>query len=692
MMQSLAAFLALGLVFAAFPLWGAEAPASLHPAVLLVDADGTPVVKSGRPVSPMHSCGKCHDTRYIAAHSYHVSLGSDERSAVGSVAQRRAWDYSPGSFGRWNPLTYRYLTPPGDGRLDLGVAEWVQLQGWRHVGGGPAVYGHRGSEASTSVASAAPPGAGIDPDRQVVDAATGEPRAWDWQQSGVAEMNCFLCHSPHPDNAARIQELADGRFQWAATATLAGTGVVRKAAEGWEYVAEAFDGDGNVSAERLGIRPPTSLHCGQCHGMTHRGTEPVRLELSPRQWSTATKGQVFSGQRMFESAVNLADKPQWTRPWDVHAEAMLECSSCHFPLNHPSYYESSPRNRPAHLAYEPRRLALNEYLRQPSHQFAKGQTAQGTVAGHLAGTMRRCEDCHLADQTHDWLPYRAVHFARLSCEACHVPHAAAPAIQQVDWTLVDLEGQPQVAWRGVRGDASDPAAVVTGFAPVLLPRQDLDGGTRLVPHNLISAWYWVEGGATPRPVRQVDLKRAFLADGGYHPDLIAGLDTNRDGRLDREERVLDTPEKTSVAQRRLEAVGVKEPRVAGEIQPLATHHGVGPAKGATRDCGTCHRADSRLGEPMLLASRVPGGILPELVGDSGVELQGSVARENQTLVFRPSTAGAGLYVLGHDRWPLVNWLGSLMVLGVVLGAGTHAGMRWRAYRRREAKGRIREDA
>jgi len=441
-----------------------------------------------------------------------------------------------------------------------------------------------------------------------------------------------------------------------------------------------------VSAERLGIRPPTSLHCGQCHGLAQRGTEPVRLDLSLRQWSTATKGQVFSGQRIFESAANLENKEHWTRPWDVHAEAMLECASCHFPLNDPSQFESSPRNRPAHLAYEPRRLSLDEYLRRPSHQFAKGQTAQGTVAGHLAGTMRRCEDCHLPDQTHDWLPYREVHFARLSCEACHVPHAAAPAIRQVDWTLVDLQGQPQVVWRGIRGEVSDPEAVVTGFDPVLLPRRDLDGGTRLVPHNLISSWYWVEGGATPRPVRQLDLQRAFLVDGAYHPELVAVLDANRDGRLSGEELVLDTPEKTAVAQRRLEAVGVNQPRMAGEIQPLATHHGVGPARWATRDCQACHQADSRLGEPILLASRIPGNVLPELVGDSGVAWRGSLARDGHQLVFRPSTADAGLYVLGHDRWTWIDWLGGLMVLGVVLGAGGHAGMRWWSYQQRVGRG------
>lgn len=684
-------FVAMGLAVAGMSAWAAEPPA-LHPAVVLVDGDGTPVLKSGRPVSTMHSCGKCHDSQYIAAHSYHALLGSDDNTPVGSAAEPHAWDHGPGSFGRWNPLTYRYVTPPGDRRLDLGVAEWVQHQGWRHVGGGPAVCGHRGASAQTAsaVADAAPNAAAVDavdPDHQAIDPATGEPRMWDWQQSGVAEMNCFLCHVVHPDNAARIVELESGRFQWAATATLAGAGLVRKTETAWEYVAGAFNGDGSVSGERLGIRAATSLHCGQCHGLAQRGAEPVRLELSLRQWSTATKGQVFSGQRMFESDVNLAGKSQRTRPWDVHAEAMLECSGCHFSLNSPSSFESSPRNRPAHLAYEPRRLSLSEYLRKPSHQFAKGQTAQGTVARHLAGTMRRCEDCHHADQTHDWLPYRSVHFDRLSCEACHVPTADAPALQQVDWTLVDLSGEPQTAWRGIQGELTDPAAVVTGFEPVLMPRKELDGRSRLVPHNLIAAWYWVEGGATPRPVRQVDLRRAFLQDGAHHPELLAALDLDRDGKLSAGEFVLNAPEKVASARRRLQAVGVTEPRIAGEIQPYATHHGVGPAKWATRDCRTCHRTDSRLDQPITLAGRVPGDVLPVPVGDSGVRWSGAVVQGSDgTLVFRPSTAGSDLYVLGHDRWRWVGWLGRLMVLGVVCGAGTHAGTRLWASRQRRGRG------
>jgi hypothetical protein len=515
----------------------------------------------------------------------------------------------------------------------------------------------------------------------VLDASTGKPRGWDWKQSGVAELNCFLCHAAAPDNASRSEELAAGKFQWAVTATLAKTGLVTKTPDGWKYTAEAFDAKGNVSADRIGIREPTSLHCGQCHGVTHRGSEPLVLDLSLRQWATATKGQVFSAQRISDSAVNMAHKTDLARPWDVHAEAMLDCQSCHFSLNDPSAFEASPRNRPAHLAYEPRRLPLDEYLRRPSHQFAKGQTAQGTTAQHLAGSMRRCDDCHHAEQTHDWLPYVTVHLDRLSCEACHIPQSHAPAVRAVDWTLIDAQGEPRPEWRGIDGDVSDSQSLVTGFRPVLLPRRELDGRTHLVPHNLITAWYWVEGGPAPRPVRQVDLQRAFLDDGRLHADLLAVLDANRDGKLDVNERVLDTDEKVAVARRRLEAVGLVEPHIVGEVQPYGIHHGVGPAKWATRACDTCHAADSRLAEPMTLAALAPQSGTVKPVGDSIVELSGAIATDsNRSFVYRPDTRAAELYVLGHDRWSWIDLLGSVALFGVVIGAGTHAVLRFRTRR------------
>ena len=229
---------------------------------------------------------------------------------------------------------------------------------------------------------------------------------------------------------------------------------------------------------RWAFKTPTSEHCGQCHGQTYFGDEPLQLDTSWQAWSTVTKGQIFSPQLMRDSAINLSGKSQLNRPWDVHAAAMLECTSCHFSLNDPKSYEPTQLGRPHHLRYEPRRLDIGEFLVRPSHQFAKGQTAQGTIARHLSGTMRRCGDCHAAAETHGSLPYRDVHFARLTCEACHIARVYAAAVREVDWTVVTPTLQPRLEWRGVDGPPDRAASVVTGFEPVLLPRQELDGSVR----------------------------------------------------------------------------------------------------------------------------------------------------------------------------------------------------------------------
>lgn len=651
-------------------------PEPLHPAVVLLDANAEPVVQSHNPVSTMRTCAACHDTQYIEGHSYHASLGMDRRSAVGTIPGAKPWDYSFGGVGRWNPLTYRYLTPPGDRQLDLGVADWIRHSGWRHVGGGIAERGFaQGPLPNQEQAGGA--GAGVDSDNQVLDAETGLPRAWDWDASGRVEMNCFLCHCERPDNDARIEELQEGGFRWAATATLQQTGIVAKANARWEYQRGSFAEDGSVSARQLGLREPTARHCGQCHGVVHEGQSPLSLDLSVYQWSTATKVQVFSAQRMLDSAVNLKDKSELARPWDVHAESMLDCKSCHFSLNNPAKFESIPRNRPSHLLFEPRWLSLGEYLQRPSHQFAKGQTVQGSVAQHLAGTMRRCDDCHDAENTHDWLPYRAVHLDRLSCEACHIPQTHAPAISQLDWTMIDSRERPQTQWRGMETDTAGKT-IIAGFQPVLLPRENLDGGTRLVPCNLITASYWVAGVDLPRPVREVDLRRAFLAPGGYHPQLVAAMDTDGSGNLDENELRLDTAKKTSAAASRLSALGLIEPRIVSEIQPYELHHGVGPASGATGECVTCHARDSRLGQPITLAAYLPGDVRVETLGGPDLTLAGTIAKNRDGVArFHPRTRESDLYVLGHDNWPWVNIGGVLAILGVLLGSGVHAAMRIR---------------
>jgi hypothetical protein len=233
-----------------------------------------------------------------------------------------------------------------------------------------------------------------------------------------------------------------------------------------------------------------------------------------------------------------------------------------------------------------------------------------------------------------------------------------------------------VEWRGIEGSPRDVTALITGFRPTMLPTQTLDGQRKLSPYNLIAAWYWVAGGPIPRPVRAADLRAALLVDGRYHQEVLAAFDADADGELSLSERRIDNGEKQQLVARRLAAVGVRDARIEAEIQAYGLHHGVGPARTAVRDCQSCHAADSRLGEPLVLASFAPGGVTPRLVGDGIATLHGRVQTgADGQMVFHPETREAGLYVLGHDRWPWLDALGLLALLAAVAGVTIHAGMR-----------------
>ena len=613
----------------------------MHPPVTLLDAQGAGVLKSGAAVSTMKTCGNCHNTEFIATHSYHASAGFDQRKPAGQTASGRAWDTSPGLFGRFNPLSY-HVVPANPSSKD--IAQWSKAIGERHVGGGPAM---------------------------LVDATDG----------GVAEMNCFLCHLPNPDNAARVAELKAGRFAWAATATLASTGVVKKNDAGWKWNPAAFNADGTVVAEVLRPHQPRSENCGICHGQVQRDLAPLVARTDSGAWTTATTGQIFSPQRLTDSGMNLAGKDHLSRPFDVHAERLMECTNCHFSTNNPLYTSGANQSRPQHLGFEARKLTIGQFLLTPSHDFAKGHTPQGTAARQLDGSMRRCEDCHNAEATHTWLPYTQRHFQAMNCEACHVPQVNAPAIEQVDWTIIGSDGQPGIRYRGVNGPPDKATSLVTGYQPVLLPRRELDGKTRLTPHNLITSWFWVAG-TPPVPVSQENLRKAMLVGDKLHPDLVAALDRNRDGQISADEMRLDSPERVEAVRKRLAAVGLESPKIVGEIQPYSLHHGVATGTWATRQCNDCHARDSRVNRPIELASYVPGGVQPTLVGDANVNIGGRMSTDTTgRLFYEPSSTAAQVYVLGHDHWHMGDWFGILAAIGTVVGVGIHGGMRFVAARR-----------
>jgi thiosulfate reductase cytochrome b subunit len=644
----------------------------LHPTFPLLDENGENVLESGLPVSTMNTCGTCHNTDFIAGHSYHAEVGLNEFNLPGQIPDGRPWDTSPGLFGKWNPITYRYLSPQGDDRIDLTTAGWIQYLGIRHIGGGPATTAQDGAPLST-----------LDPQpgdfqTSILDPDTDQLIPWDWGESGVVEMNCFLCHIPNPNFDARTEALHAGDFGWANSATLLGTGIVEQNGETYTWNHAAFQADGELAPDSINIQDPSNENCGQCHGLVHDELEEplVAGGCVPERMRTITTGQIISGQKLSESGMNLAGKSELPRSWDVHAERLVGCTDCHFSLNNPIYYQEDDTSRPDHLRFDPRRIEINEYLLNPSHQFALGQSAQSSVDPELENTMRGCDSCHSTEVTHDWLPYKERHFDAISCESCHIPKVYSNAMAQLDYTVLNPDSTPAKVCRGIEGDPLSMNSLITGFEPVLMPRQDINGELKLAPYNLVSSWYWIYGDP-PRPVRLQDLQKAYLDGEDYYADVLTAFDANGDGQLDSSELVIDNLEKETLISNRLITLGIENPRIVGEIQPYTINHNITYGEWVTKDCQECHGEDSRLYEPFTIASYLPGGVLPEFVTGSKVLENGELILDEKTgkLFYAPLAENKDFYILGRDRVNWVDLIGSLVLLGVVLAITAHAGLR-----------------
>lgn len=647
---------------------------TLHPDFAMVDADGTNVLASGRAVSTMKSCGQCHDTAFIASHAFHVDLGL--RSFVSST---KSWNSSPGLFGQWDPLRYRYLTQAGDERLDLSTAGWLMLNGERVVGGGPATTSRSGQALTALKASA------DDPEASLLTAG-GTRSPWRWSESGTMEMNCFLCHLERPNLAARSAAIRAGRFADANTATLSGLNIVEAAANGWTWNRAAFTADGLVDSRKLAIQDPTNANCAACHGEVHAaGSAPLQINACDLDYlQTATTGQVVASQRINASGINLANKAVLSRSWDVHAERQLQCTDCHHALNNPAHVNDAKGSNPAHLRYDPRTLAIDKYLQRPDHDLARGQSAQVHVEPQGKGSMRRCENCHDAAASHgNWLPYVETHMATLACESCHIPKMHAPAIQSYDWTVLGVDGKPVQSCRGVDGDPADVRSLVTGFDPVLLKRSQIDGASLLAPYNLITTFYWVYDDAQgrKRPVRLADLQAAFLEGAAHAPDIVAAFDADHDGVVRAAELRIDSPRKESAVKARLARLGLQNVRMEGQVQPFSINHNVARGEHALNGCQACHMAGSRVNQGMQLAAFAP--VTPRFDTNNNVSASGDVVRRSDgALFYRPAPERDALYVFGASRVGWLDAIGALAFVGTLFGVTGHGVLRYLAYRKR----------
>lgn len=653
----------------------AKQASPLHPDFALLDKGGENVLVSGNAVSTMQTCGQCHDTGFIQSHAFHSDLGlSDYQNTADFNA-------STGTFGKWDPLTYRYLSQTGDERLDLSTAEWLKLYGERVVGGGPAETSRNGQPLENLARTTK------NYETAILN-ENGNVQAWDWKTSGTMEMNCFLCHLETPNTEARAEFIHSGEFGASNTATLLGLDVVdyNNSTNTWTWHPTAFNELNEVKAEIIKIQDPTNANCAACHGEVHESAEPLVYDACNLDYiQTATTGQVVAPQKISASGVNLSGKNDLNRSWDIHAERQLQCTDCHYALNNPAHaYEALGKN-PAHLVYDPRTLEIGEYLERPDHNFARGISAQYNADPDTESTMRRCETCHDTSKSHaDWLPYNDRHMQVLACETCHIPQMYAPAYATMDWTALRLDGTARSECRGIEG--TDPVAdLVTGFQPVLMQRTDVqDSKTLFAPYNLITSFFWVyeDTNGNIRPVRTLDLEAVYIQNGNYSADILSAFDADSDGRLSDAELVLDTTAKQELVAGKLSALGLRNVRIQGQVQPYSINHNVGDSESARNDCSTCHNASSRVTQPILLAESAPAGVTPEFVSGINVTATGTIVSKDGALYYNPINENDNTYIFGHNRVAWIDWFGAFLFLGTVAGVAGHGTFRFVAARRR----------
>ena len=446
------------------------------------------------------------------------------------------------------------------------------------------------------------------------------------------------------------------------------------------FTADAFEPDGMLKRQWLKIAKPTAANCGTCHGLATPAEGPVAIprdyraaaypagsQESAHHLLTRNEGAIFSAEDVSEALLNLADREKLMCPWDVHARKVLQCTDCHYAPNNPQRLSSTTKPA-ALLRGEPRRENLSEYLQKPDHRL---YTAS-------------CQSCHDPMKGHEFLPYPARHFEMVACQSCHVPRQLGPAEQMVDATLLDESGSPLVTYQGMKDEPVNLNIIYNeGSVPSLVPLKETDkSGTtvRLTPVNLVSRWYWTTGDSQ-EPISRETLQGALRQNGKYRPELIAALDQNHNGKVDRSELRLDTPEKRQTVEKLLVAAGVKNPTLRSEVKVHKVSHGVAGRCRALSDCAACHGPNSRLKEGILLATWTPGGQVPPWKGTEGLGGQIETAA-NGNVVWKANTAVQDrLYLFGFTAKNWSDRLGLLMLVGVVLGVTLHGGYRLISRRR-----------
>jgi len=358
-------------------LLSSQTPA--HPKVILKGFEGRELTpESKAPYSPKKTCGACHDYDQITK-GYHFQQGRTDGTGKIRISdaydQKYPWNLSSGMYGKhglasMDSSQLARKINPNPSEIDKSSFFFVQNCGICHPGGGWGEYDRKGNlyydEESKKFGYEI---SGDDPrfDGDYTPFSMGnEKYESPWNLSGVSEADCLICHLKG--------------YQWKERgATLRGKFFKHGPAvgAGWATMNLSQDGSGEMKADAVEV----DYMKKEVADFENLDLQIVRRppDENCRFCHTASDGRKRGSQ--------------WSPETDIHQAKGLDCLSCH------------PGNK--------------------EHNFAKGDSLQGTVRDDLDHTMNSCEDCHYRRKDKRAPRYRHPfsprHMKRIACQTCHIP-------------------------------------------------------------------------------------------------------------------------------------------------------------------------------------------------------------------------------------------------------------------------------
>ncbi len=416
----------------------------------LKDADGNVIgPKRLVPYSPRQTCGtaRCHDYNTISQGSHTIMFADPEPDPKRPPVH--IWTVFDEQTGTQHPLSHGWLPSekrPCNAKVHKTPFTLARELGAYHPGGGRYEHDREGQRYDKALAA----------NLALRDDATSPDYAGSrWDQSGVLEIDCLVCHSrDRYDHVERGTQISVLNFKWAPTVG-AGFGTV----EGKTII---------LPKSEAGAEPPS-------------GAEPaVKVHYKPGICDEHGKVEINVGRPPDRNCLFCHRKPAREQTsWhdaldaDVHTRSGLACVDCH----HATI---------SHAIFGSRRHA--EFLADdPDFQTLS------------------CKGCHSSGRLgspvpeHPGLPQ--FHLKMLACEACH----SGPRLRRIP---LAIEKPTNYLW-GTPGGATTGSGP-TVWAPVFV--KDDTGQIRPVM-RMLPAFYGrkVEGSFQPLAVSRVKSRIRKLA-------------------------------------------------------------------------------------------------------------------------------------------------------------------------------------